>query len=376
MLSDHFGDQIQIDDYAALPCGQVWILEADTCVGGNATVRREIIAFSFREHEYSNPKLDATLFYHINDMLYDELATLICESSAFDSIKHLLAEHVYRKVDSQIVPYSLTIWAFLKDARAPRGGLSDGLLHFSVNSPDTEHYQVDGIGHGSKSTHFTYVPRAFPAHASADKARLRGTVRELRNGGIEVWIDEAELKAGDSIIGAVASALESSDTVVAFLSKASIDSRWVQKELSVAATPEVLGIRVRVISVLLDDVTLPPFLADNLYIDLRVPEKAHRESGKLLYAADARFWVMRDPLTYEEAVAVGEEHLQWKLPTLLEAGTARTAMIYSERIDFNAPFWTCTWIDDERSYVLEGIKHLEFNAEDRKARLKCVLVPR
>lgn len=373
-LSTHFGDEIVIGQPEDLPAGQLWLVDADTCIGDNTAIERNILAFTFTSHEYENAALDTKRFYRINDEVYDEIATLLCESEIFYPIRKILAAEVYADGDSDMVLYSMTIWAVFKDNRGNLG-LSDGVMSFSVNSPNPEHYQIDGIGHGSPAGHFTYVPSAFLSHTALDKPRVRDVQIELRNAGITTWIDQAELKAGDSLAQKIGDAIEHADTLVAFLSKTSIRSRWVQKELNVAGTFEISGDRLTLVPVLLDDVPLPPMLADKLFVDLRDPKKKLQELAKLVRATDARFWRMRDRLTYKQAEAVAGGLSQWRLPTIEQAERARTAMIYGGTEDYNAPFWTSSWADSKTSFMLEGISHRRVGPSERRKKFYCVLVP-
>jgi len=375
VFETHFGDEVIMGRAQEVPAGQVWTLEASICVGDNATVERELFSFTFPANEYENKTLDRSKFYSINDALSDELATLM-EGPHFEPVRRLLAEEVYQPDKAErddYVVYHLTIWAFLKDSRG-RHALGDGLLGFSVNSDNPDHFQIDGIDHGSAAAHFTYVPSVFLSHSSLDKSRIRtGIARELRNAGLRIWLDEAELRPGDSLVERLGQAIAACDTIVACLSEASVNSKWVQKELNVAGSLELEGVALKVVPVLLDDIQVPPFLSDKLHVDLRNKDKWLEGMGKLINAADARFWRMQDPMPFADAKALEQRLVHWKLPTLGEARLARTAMIYSELTGYNRAIWTCERSSSAGSQaVLEGIKKRRRN-KGRKA--DCVFVP-
>jgi hypothetical protein len=372
---EHFGDDILIGKAEELPSGQLWEVMAEILVSADDSIQREILSFGFPAHEYFNATLDTKRFYAINDTLARELAELIAGPN-FEPARKQLAEEVYQTDRGGYIPYGLTIWAFLKGASGKRG-LSDGLLHFSVNCADPDDFQLDLIGHGSASSHFTYVPRTFLSHSAADKPRLAELVAELRNAGIQVWIDEAELEAGDSLKDKLRPAIQQSDIVIGILTTTSVKSDWVKWELNAASGLEIDGNCLKVVLVLLDDVALPEYVADRLFIDLRDPREFRSEVGKLLRAAEARFWRMRSPMTYADADALQQELRQWKLPSIAEAENARTAMIYSEIGGYNDPFWTATWEPgSDISFALEGIEKREYGPIERKRKLHCVLVPR
>jgi hypothetical protein len=72
----------------------------------------------------------------------------------------------------------------------------------------------------------------FLSHSHADKPFAKQLVADLRNAGHSVWIDEAEINIGDSLIAKIRTGLDQVDFVCAILSKASANSPWVEKELA------------------------------------------------------------------------------------------------------------------------------------------------
>lgn len=109
----------------------------------------------------------------------------------------------------------------------------------------------------------------FISHSSADKTAVRHIAGELALLGITVWIDEAEIDVGESLIAKISGAIEHTDFVAAIISHNSVSSGWVLKELNLAMTKEIEGRRVVVLPVLIDDCVIPFFLRDKLYADLR-----------------------------------------------------------------------------------------------------------
>jgi hypothetical protein len=107
----------------------------------------------------------------------------------------------------------------------------------------------------------------FLSHNSSDKPFVRGLYRHLSRSGMRVWIDEAELNAGDSLIDTLSDAVFRVDCIVAVISEASVASRWVKKELAWAMAREIKGRRVRVIPIIKDDASVPKSLSDKLWLD-------------------------------------------------------------------------------------------------------------
>ena len=110
------------------------------------------------------------------------------------------------------------------------------------------------------------MPSAFLCHSSKDKDFVRALAGRLAASGVSVWIDEAELDIGDSLLEIIAEGIKESDFVVAVISKNSVMSNWVRKELLLAMTREVRGRRVRVLPVVIDECKpdMPFFLTDKL----------------------------------------------------------------------------------------------------------------
>src|SRR5262245_31295605 len=113
----------------------------------------------------------------------------------------------------------------------------------------------------------------FLIHSSSDKPFVRRLSHRLRNADITTWLDEVELKIGDSLLLKLSEAIGSVDFVAAVLSKNSIASSWVEKELQIAMTRELHAKRVVVLPILIDDVVIPNYLSDKVYADFRDHEK-------------------------------------------------------------------------------------------------------
>ncbi len=114
-------------------------------------------------------------------------------------------------------------------------------------------------------------PLVFLSHTHSDKERVRPFAAAIKAHGLEVWIDEERISAGDSLLETVSHGLSSAECLAFFMSRDSVQSRWVRQELSIVMA-ERLSARGKgpiVIPVLLDDVEIPPVLRDVKYIDLR-----------------------------------------------------------------------------------------------------------
>lgn len=84
-----------------------------------------------------------------------------------------------------------------------------------------------------------------------------------------VWIDQWELNAGDSLIDRVQEAIGEADALIVVLSSRSIGSEWCRKELNSGLVREIEEKRAIIIPCVIDDIEIPLFLKEKLYVDFR-----------------------------------------------------------------------------------------------------------
>ncbi len=117
---------------------------------------------------------------------------------------------------------------------------------------------------------------------------MRKLASDLRAAGHNVWIDEAVLNIGDSLIGKIRKGLDQVDYVAAVLSKNSIRSEWVSKELEIASNRELEEKRVVVLPLLIEKVELPGFLKGKFYCDFTAQNSYKQAFDLLLRALDSQ----------------------------------------------------------------------------------------
>jgi len=110
-------------------------------------------------------------------------------------------------------------------------------------------------------------PRAFISYSHQDEAFVLALVKRLDEHGVGVWIDRVDLLIGDSLIRRIGDAIHDEDFVIAVISEHSVNSSWCEKELSLAVTHGIRSKQVKVLPVRLDEVELPSFLADTLWLE-------------------------------------------------------------------------------------------------------------
>jgi hypothetical protein len=111
--------------------------------------------------------------------------------------------------------------------------------------------------------------RIFISHSSTDKRTAISLSVDLASEGHMPWLDEWEIKAGESIPTKIGDGLEASDFVVVLMSRAAVDSGWVQAEWMTKYWDEIGARKVQVIPVLLEECSVPTLLRTKKYADLR-----------------------------------------------------------------------------------------------------------
>ncbi|WP_203368849.1 toll/interleukin-1 receptor domain-containing protein [Cysteiniphilum marinum] len=118
------------------------------------------------------------------------------------------------------------------------------------------------------------MSRVFLSHSHDDKPFARKLATSLRASGHGVWIDEAEINIGDSLIEKIRDGIDEVDYVAAILSSNSINSAWVTKELDLASNREIEEGRIVVLPLLIEKVNLPGFLKGKFYGDFTKDEES------------------------------------------------------------------------------------------------------
>ena len=111
--------------------------------------------------------------------------------------------------------------------------------------------------------------RVFISHSSENKNFARTLKDDLNNAGFKVWLDEKELKVGDSIVQGISDGLRDSDYIILVLSEASVNSRWVREEWTSALMNELSKSGTIVLPAVIEDVEIPFILKQRVYADFR-----------------------------------------------------------------------------------------------------------
>lgn len=129
----------------------------------------------------------------------------------------------------------------------------------------------------------------FVSHASQDKRIASRVAMGLKAFDYDTWYDDWELLPGDSIIERIEAAISKTDVLLVLLSRSSVDSKWVRRELSAGLARQLSGKGVMVIPIVVEDCDIPDMLAGTKYVDLRSDfERGFRQLADALTARRAR----------------------------------------------------------------------------------------
>lgn len=148
--------------------------------------------------------------------------------------------------------------------------------------------------------------RCFLSHNKRDKEVARSIGAHMTLTGIDVWFDEWEIQAGDSIPGKLNEGLAAFDAFVLLWSAAADRSNWVRQELHSAIMRALKHSSAKIIPCLLDDTPLPPLIADRRGVDF---SDIHKGIEELL--ADLTGFRTRCQRLLAIQAALDEMDVQW-----------------------------------------------------------------
>jgi len=109
-------------------------------------------------------------------------------------------------------------------------------------------------------------PKVFLSHASEDKDRfVVNFARQLRENGVDVWLDQWEMKPGDSLVDKIfEEGLKDASAVIIVLSVTSVQKPWVREELN-ASVVNRISRGTRLIPVVIDECDVPESLRSTIW---------------------------------------------------------------------------------------------------------------
>lgn len=111
--------------------------------------------------------------------------------------------------------------------------------------------------------------KIFISHSSIDKPFAKTLCLDLEANGYIPWLDDLDIKVGESIPEKISQGLQDANFVIVILSENSVSSRWVEREWQTMFWREVEKGQVNVLPVLLQDCNIPELLKTKKYADFR-----------------------------------------------------------------------------------------------------------
>lgn len=108
----------------------------------------------------------------------------------------------------------------------------------------------------------------FLSYSSKDRPLAHKLATALTIRGVNVWLDEWQIKVGDSITCKIQEGIKKSRYLAVLLTPNSVNSRWVEREWQSAYHDEISGGNVVVLPVLGKRCKIPALLRDKRYADL------------------------------------------------------------------------------------------------------------
>jgi hypothetical protein len=167
------------------------------------------------------------------------------------------------------------------------------------------------------------MSKIFISHSSKDKEFVNRLSAYLVAEGFPVWLDTWEITVGDSLLDKIFQGIDGSSYLIAVISNNSVKSQWVQDELKAAKMREKQENRKLLVPVLLDDCSLPLFLADRLYVSFRdsftegVSDVMHQLEEFGVQRGAVPTAEQKIPLLFDEGVHLDRSLLRTTLLSLL-----------------------------------------------------------
>jgi hypothetical protein len=140
----------------------------------------------------------------------------------------------------------------------------------------------------------------FISYSSADRPFASRLADDLMRRGVKVWIDQAAIGPGARWLEKIEEAVAQSDFLIAVLSRSSVGSRWVRREIRLALAQGMQEKRAKLIPVAYERCSLPRALSQIQVVDLST-SAAYRRGLERLLGCFAASWTisrhMRKPWT-------------------------------------------------------------------------------
>jgi len=148
--------------------------------------------------------------------------------------------------------------------------------------------QNSGPSYATPKDRGSQIASVFISYCSQDRHFAKKLSSDLRLFGVKVWIDEGEIKVGDSLIEKIRRGIDQVDYLAVVLTPASANSEWVKKEVDIAMNQEIEGRKVKVLPLLLKNCEIPWFLKGKKYAKFTTDDLYQQALSELLHRLGIR----------------------------------------------------------------------------------------
>ncbi len=126
------------------------------------------------------------------------------------------------------------------------------------------------------------MPDVFLSYAADDAHFAEKLAESLKEDGISVWLDKAEIKAGDNWVTAISNAVQNTSVFIPIISKYSSRSNYFSSEIAAAIAAKAQDSRKKIIPILIErNSKIPSFIDQYQYMDMSSGTDLKESASKL-----------------------------------------------------------------------------------------------
>lgn len=181
----------------------------------------------------------------------------------------------------------------------------------------------------------------FICHSSEDHDFVVWLVRELKKKGVKVWVDERELLVGNELDKNIRHGISKADYFGIVLTKHSVVSPWVMKELEMAKTRELSEKRTFILGILVEDCNIPSYLENRRYADFRKSDEEGLQSllERLVGRSHFQCVLVRQRTPATRARGFNRQKIEIKNYSNIKYKNEMISVVVADRIDPNKCFF-------------------------------------
>jgi hypothetical protein len=127
---------------------------------------------------------------------------------------------------------------------------------------------INSASHRLAHTSVTARMKVFLSHSSDDKDLARRLAGDLQSANVDVWLDQWEIRVGEKFAQSIQQGLDQVEFVIVLLTRASVASKWVNREWRRKVQHEAQIKCIAVVPVIADQCEIPDFLAQRSHAEI------------------------------------------------------------------------------------------------------------